>query len=346
MISVRNKLFCLFLTAVLLSGCTKSPVTGPEASPTPSPAVPAETEETASAPAASLAEPSLHLSEEVYSWDAMQPVGIWGTMLMRSEPGYYTVCKDGLWGLVTANGKPLLDCINERPIDICDKGDWICEALQTYTTEAHPDAMALQQATGRSLCLPHGVLYGWYYYDLDAGEVRRHSVLDGSSFNNTVEDAEWSAFGDWLPVYPARMKDEYDLGPAEGGWLYVNAAGEQMQPRNAAGAEPDAAGWFFGEELAPVSFNGQWAYTDRQGNLVTEAVYEPVWHNGGESNPPEYAACLQNGYAAVCRDGQWGLLDATGTEVVPCTYPGIAWEGTVLWVKTEDGWHRAELPET
>lgn len=343
---MRNKLFCLLLTAAFLSGCMESPAAGPDASPTPSPDAPAETGETASASAEPSAETALQLSEEVYSWDAMQPVGIWGNMLMRSEPGYYTVCKDALWGLITADGQVLLDCINERPVDICDKGDWICEALQTYTTEEHPDAIALQQATGRPLCSAHGVLYGWYYYDVDAKEARRYSVLDGSSFNETVGAADWSAFGDWLPVYPARMKDEYDLGPAEGVWLYVNAAGEQMQPRDAAGEEPDAAGWFFEESLAPVSFDGQWAYTDRRGNLVTEAVYEPVWHNGGEGNPPEYAASLQNGYAAVCREGQWGLLDSAGIEVIPCEYPGVAWEGTVLWVKTEDGWHRAEVPNT
>ena len=343
---MRNKTICLLLAGILLSGCSKSPQTGPAPSPTLLPAAPAETAEPATVSAAPSEQPTLHLSETSYSWDAMQPVGIWGNTPMRVEAGYYTVCRDGLWGLITADGRQLLDCVNERPIDICDKDEWICEALQTYTNEDHPDAIALQQATGRPLCLPHGVLHGWYYYDTVAQEVRRYSVLDGSSFNEAATEADWSAFGEWLPVYPTRMKDEYDLGPAEGGWLYVNAAGEQLRPCNAAGEEPDAAGWFFGEALAPVSFNGRWAYTDRSGNLVTEAVYEPIWHNGGENNPPEYAASLQNGYAAICRDGKWGLLDATGAEVIPCEYPGVAWEGTTLWVKAEDGWHTAELPRT
>ncbi len=343
---MRNKPFCLLLAGLLLSGCAKSPQTGPVPSPTPSPAAPAETEEPATSSAAPSEQPALHLSETACSWDAMQPVGIWGSTPMRSEPGYYTVCRDGLWGLITADGQQLLDCVNERPIDICDKDEWICEALQTYTTEEHPDAIALQQATGRPLCLPHGVLHGRYYYDTDAQEVRRYSVLDGSSFCEAASEADWAVFGDWLPVYPTRMKDEYDLGPAEGGWLYVNAAGEQLRPRNAAGEEPDAAGWFFAEALAPVSFDGRWAYTDRSGNLVTAAVYEPIWHSGGEGETAEYAACLQNGYAAICRDGKWGLLDATGAEVIPCEYPGVAWEGTTLWVKAEDGWHTEELPRT
>ena len=342
---MKHKIFCLLLSAALLSGCTGTGSTNLAAPPSPAPVSPAETGETAPASAEPSAEPALRLSDEIYTWDEMQPVGVWGTAPMRSKPGYYTVCRDGLWGLITADGQRLLDCVGERPLDLCDMGEWICNELNTYTEEEHPDAVALQEATGKRLCLGHGVSSMWYYYDLDMQQVRGYSVLDGSSFNQPVSDeAVWDTFGDWLAVYPARMKDEYDLGPAEGGWGYINAAGEQLHPQNAAGAEPDAAGWFFEEALAPVGFGGNWAYIDRSGNLVTEAVYEPVWHSWGEENPPTYAASLQNGYAAVCRDGKWGLLDSTGTEVLPCEYAGTAWEGTVLWVKTEDGWHKAELP--
>lgn len=338
---MKNKILCLLLSAALLSGCTGTGTTELAASTSPAPQ--AETEETAPASAEPSAEPALRLSEEAYTWDEMQPVGIWGTAPMQSKPGYYTVCRDGLWGLITADGQQLLDCVSERPLDLCDMGEWICNELNTYTEEEHSDAVALQEATGERLCLGHGVTSVRYYYDLDMQQVREYSVLDGSSFNQPVNEAAWDAFGDWLAVYPTRMQDEYDLGPAEGGWFYVNAAGEQLHPEN-AGGEPDAAGWFFDETLAPVGFGGNWAYINRSGNLVTEAVYEPVWHNGGEDNPPTYAASLQNGYATVCRDGKWGLLGSNGAEVLPCEYAGTAWDGTVLWVKMEDGWHKAELP--
>ena len=30
---------------------------------------------------------------------------------------------------------------------------------------------------------------------------------------------------------------------------------------------------------------------------------------------------FHNGYAAVCRDGKWGYIDSTGTEVIPCFIP-------------------------
>ena len=350
---MRTKLFCLLLATLLLSGCTgpgttpQIPASTPAVTPTPSPApaIPAQTAAPTAEPTPEpTPEPALQLSAEAYPWDEMQPVGIWGTTPMRTEPGYYTVSKDGLWGLITADGQQLLDCVSERPLDLCDMEEWICDALNTYTTEEHPDAAALRQATGKSLCLGHGVSSRRYYYDLDRQQARGFSVLDGSTLNQSVSEIERQIFGDWLPVYPARMQDEYDLGPAEGGWGYINAAGEQLHPQNADGAEPDAAGWFFGEALAPVGFDGKWAYINRSGNLVTEAVYEPIWHKWGEENPPTYAASLQNGYAAVCREGKWGLLDSTGAEALPCEYAGTAWEGTVLWVKTEDGWHKAEIP--
>lgn len=56
------------------------------------------------------------------------------------------------------------------------------------------------------------------------------------------------------------------------------------------------------------------------------------------------AAPLLNGYAVVCRDGQFGLLDGSGAEFVPCTYDGLVWDGGTAWVKQNDGWHEYTIP--
>ena len=56
------------------------------------------------------------------------------------------------------------------------------------------------------------------------------------------------------------------------------------------------------------------------------------------------AAPLLNGYAVVCRDGQFGLLDGSGAEFVPCTYDGLVWDGSTAWVKQNDGWHEYTIP--
>ena len=65
---------------------------------------------------------------------------------------------------------------------------------------------------------------------------------------------------------------------------------------------------------------------DRKGNQVTQAVYDAVY--GGldfmRITRQKYASPLLNGYAAICRDGKWGVLDAAGKEYIPCDYAGAA----------------------
>ena len=87
------------------------------------------------------------------------------------------------------------------------------------------------------------------------------------------------------------------------------------------------ASFFFDEVLAPVQLETGWAYLNRDGNILTEAVYEPTYTDSIRDATPTLAAPLQNGYAAVSRDGLWGLLNANGAEALPCAYeasPGRA----------------------
>lgn len=57
-----------------------------------------------------------------------------------------------------------------------------------------------------------------------------------------------------------------------------------------------------------------------------------------------YASPLLNGYAAVCRDGKWGVLDSTGKEYIPCEYEYAAWNGHVLWLKQNGEWRASASP--
>ena len=71
----------------------------------------------------------------------------------------------------------------------------------------------------------------------------------------------------------------------------------------------------------------------------------PTYTDSIRDATPTLAAPLQNGYAAVCRDGLWGLLNANGAEALPCAYEGVAWEGTTLWVQEDGVWCEQELPD-
>lgn len=107
---------------------------------------------------------------------------------------------------------------------------------------------------------------------------------------------------------------------------------------------PQAA--FMTSPLAPVKIGDKWAYLDRKGNQVTQAVYDAVY--GGldfyEDYTPKYASPLLNGYAAICRDGKWGVLDAAGKEYIPCDYAGAAWNGHILWLQRDGHWQSRTLP--
>ena len=53
---------------------------------------------------------------------------------------------------------------------------------------------------------------------------------------------------------------------------------------------------------------------------------------------------LADGYYTMSRDGLWGLLNSAGSESVPCAYAGAAWDGSLLWLRQDGGWHAYTLP--
>ena len=74
------------------------------------------------------------------------------------------------------------------------------------------------------------------------------------------------------------------------------------------------------------------------------AVYDPDYLLRAHRWSAARAAPLLNGYAVVSRDGQFGLLDGSGAEFVPCAYDGLVWDGGTAWVKQDDGWHEYTIP--
>lgn len=282
--------------------------------------------------------------------------------------GYFTMSRDGLWGLMRADGTEVLPCRASTPVSRCGaEGHWIWFPEEALDWDAF-DALSasLTEAGDGSLCPGHGGYSVSFFYNLDTPGLDRYAV-DGSGVacyimatpGDVVEMREeyWDSYGDLLPVYSAHLDGDggssWPAAPEEGAesdWWYVSREGWGLFPLyKGEQLKPTQAGWFFDEALAPVEKDGKWGYLDRDGEVCTDMVYDPVCDavrdttNGGWTAAPARAACLQNGYAAVCRDGLWGLLDADGTEVIPCDRAGVAWEGTHLWVREENGWYPAEL---
>lgn len=282
----------------------------------------------------------------------------------RPCEGYFTMSRDGLWGLMRADGTEVLPCKAQYPVFICGAlQQWHWDVQGMSWDDFDSISQTLQEEGVGALCSGHGGLDHSFFYDLDAAG-RDQTAVDLSALrclvggtpgqSEPMVDAYWEFYGDLLPVYSAHEDPEGgELGwpgpmveskTGDGQtvkWWYMSRDGSALLP-----AELDQAGWFFAEALAPVQTGGRWAYLDRKGELATEAVYDAVCDTGpnNDSETFRFAAHLQNGYAAVCRDGKWGLLDATGAEVIPCEEQGVAWEGSTLWVKQDTGWYKAELP--
>ncbi len=358
-----KRLLFVMLSAVVLAGCTPAAASSAATSEAAMPVV-----TTASVPASeptATPEPGL-LYEEIRT-----PL-CYDSVPARPCEGYFTVEQNGLWGLMRADGTELLPCKATSPVGKCGaQGHWIWYAA-LGTEEFDRYAAQLEASGDGTLCGGHGTTSNSFFYNLDAPGLDRTAVdLAGlycyrRSEQGTVipmqevplADHLWALYGDLLPVYSAHLEggegDPAWPGPlvesvrGDGApikWWYISRQGYANFTSGL-----DQAGWFFEEALAPVETQGHWAYLDRAGEMVTEAVYDPICGDTRDETTGEvlpdatWAAHMQNGYAAVRREDAWGLLDASGAEVVPCEKQGVAWEGTTLWLKEEDGWHRTELP--
>ena len=356
--------------AVLLAGCGLLPASAPAATPnpvvTPGPALTPAPEPAAT----STPEPQAAADAEVLDYDEMRSVAVYGTTPPTMMEGYFTVSKDGKWGLIRADGTELLPCLAPEPVANCGNGQhwmWTVPGMGWEEQDAWTARLEAQGEQG--VCPGHGGSSLLFFYDLDApgkdihaldlSALRAYVSSDGPGNIVTVTDEMWETYGDLLPIFSAHEEGEegdprYPGSPviAENGdgstskYRYVSREGWSFDVPNA-----QMACFFFDEPLAPVQKPGGWTYVDRSGNcLPGDTYYDPTYAAGpvqDSDNPatePYYAAMLQNGYAAVRQMDSWGLLGPDGTEVKKKKKMGVAWDGTTLWIKQGDGWHQSELP--
>lgn len=354
----------------LLAGCAPSAEDGggpgasmPAASAaaaTPLPSAAPEPEAAAQTPAP---------QGEALAYDEIRPAVRYGATPTTICEGYFTMSSGGKWGLMRADGTELLPCMAAEPAASCGwHWMWWVDDAGYNGDETHEQYYAALQASGDGeLCPGHGGSTEFFFYDLDIpgrdpdtpdlGALRAYVGSDCPGSIQPVREEQWAQYGDLLPVFSAHEAGEpgdpvYPGEPVKnengGIYWYMGRDGASLL---FPGETVRMAGWFFEQELAPVqAADGLWAYVDRQGQFVTDAVYSAVYDTAVDpetyerTSEPRYAAYLQNGRAAVCRDGKWGLLDSAGRECVPCEYDGAAWEGTTLWVKENGSWTRREVP--
>ena len=341
-----KRLLGTVLALLLLTACgaadTAALPAGPTPVPTPAASPAADTVTVTDLPPGEM----LPLEGPALDYDEIRSIELWGTEPAELIGDYFTVCRDGLWGLMRADGTELLPCLAGMPVTCCGL-HWHWDApigwdeMDAYTA-------ALRATNDGELEGGHDGGGRQFFYDVDRAALRVLPAALGTI--RDVDAAETAHFGTLLPVCPRHAVTGTGnpdlLGDPVGDWFFIDAgSGEQVHVT--AQQAVTAAGWFYDEALAPVQLDGEdWAYVDRSGALVTGAVYAPVyaetcrWDDAlGDYvyTVPCLASPLQNGYAAVRRadTGGWGLLDAAGAETVPAVYAGCAWDGTVLWLRLD-----------
>ncbi len=357
-----KRLLCTALAMLLLTACGAGDTgtAAPSATPTPAP-TPAPTASPAAEPTAApdLPQGFAAVTGATLAYDDIRPVVQQGLDPPDMVRGYFTVCQDGLWGLMRADGTEVLPCAATAPVRRCEQGHWMWDTPLVVGEEREQTDAVLQQNGDGSLEPGHGGWIGQFFFDLTRGEPCLYHGMDGRFFFTPVGTPDLlpetcaerlDPAAALLPLADRREQEDEFAGTVPGEaesdlYYYDTAAGTKVTVQT---EEPvTAAGFFYDEALAPVRLGeGNWAYIDRSGALVTEAVYAPVFDEAYAYNDalgiwraaePMMAAPLRGGYAAVRRadTGGWGLLDAAGAEAVPAVYAGCVWDGTVLWLRPD-----------
>lgn len=113
--------------ALLLTGCAAGqvwpsvPVTDGQPAATPETAATAETAESAAAPAPTTAPPQglVPTDADVLDYDDIRLIAYERAFQPYPETDYYTMCKDGLWGLMRSDGTEVLPCRAPQPLVEC-----------------------------------------------------------------------------------------------------------------------------------------------------------------------------------------------------------------------------------
>lgn len=334
---------------------TAAPLPGTaETAGTPQPAGTAETAATSDAvpPPQGLAE----TGAAVLEYDEIRLIDYFREYQTYPDTDYYTMCRDGKWGLMRSDGTEVLPCRASEPLFECS---WNAHHWHGYLDDlfGSPDYEAAYKAASQMLtesgdgrlCAEHdGGGYRQFVCLQDDKTYLYSGSMGPGQFNALTDDTLRLFSGSANGLVPAR--DSAILQEGEG-WVELDSSDQYVYRSKNGTAANDfnytAADCFFDAPLAPAQREGKWVYLDTAGHEVTAPCYDGIYQPNHYTDEPlvfTRAAPLLSGYAVVTRDGKFGLLDSTGAELVPCEYDGLVWDGGTAWVKLDDGWHEYTIP--
>ena len=329
--TVKRSLFPV-LSMLFLTGCaagavsssavpsTAAPLPGTaETAGTPQPAGTAEAAATP-APTADAVQPPQGLVETgaaVLDYDEIRLIDYFREYQPYPDTDYYTMCRDGKWGLMRSDGTEVLPCRASEPLFECS---WNAHHWHGYLDDlfGSPDYEAAYKAASQTLT--------------ESGDGRLCAEHDGGGYRQFVclqDDKTYLYSGSMGPGQFITLTDDI--------LRLFSGSTNGLVPAQSGTTTHESDEWynFVGD--------GLYVYRCRNSDAANNFVYRPN-HYTDEPLVFARAAPLLSGYAVVSRDGKFGLLDSTGAELVPCVYGGLAWDGGTAWVKLADGWHEYTIP--
>jgi len=183
---------------------------------------------------------------------AQTPEGDW-ERIWEMKNGYYRVMKNGLFGIVNANGEILVPCLFEQVFDLTD--DNYVKALINRQTGLYHLEMGL------IIPVEYDQIWAFEGNLAKVMKNRRYGFINKEGF--TVIPVEynhvWAAENGLIKV----MKDN-KIG-------FLNTDGQIVVP-----VEYQQI-WSFDGNLAKVMRNGKMGYINRDGDEIIPAIYEKVW---------------------------------------------------------------------
>ena len=357
------KVWLCVLSALLLTGCASGAASSmpgtSDAQPAATPEVAATTEtaESSDSPTPTIAPPQglVPTNAAVLDYDDIRLISYERAFQPYPEVDYYTMCKDGLWGLLRSDGTEVLPCRAPWPLSECDidgrhwhgyldglpwdEADTEQKRCNVLLRENHDGVLCDAHDGGGYLDFVYLTDYKVYTYtgSLGPGEFAAPTDEDMLLYSGRVDG--------FVPVRTCTAEYEGDnlYGIiSDGQYIYRRRNGHAANNYSYTSAD-----YFFDAALAPAERDGKWVYLDTMGTEVTPVCYDGVYYVNSYDGSTFFfyrAAPLLNGYAPVSRNGKFGLLDRSGAEYVPCAYDGLVWDGGTAWVKLEDGWHQYTIP--
>ena len=359
-----KKVLSPLLSALLLAGCAAGADLPGSVTPTaaPAPDVPATSETAESADATASPTPAaapqglVPTDAPVLDYDEIRLIDYFRESKIYPDTDYYTMCKDGKWGLMRSDGTEVLPCRAQEPLFECS---WNAHHWHGYLDDlfgsADYDAVSVQFAQKLAeggdgyLCVEHDGSAYREFVNLQDNTLRIFRARLGPGKPDAVTDEDMLLYSGRVDgIVPTRNGE---LESESDGWFNF-IGGEQYvyRSRDCTAANEfiySAADCFFEAPLAAAQRDGKWVYLDTAGHEVTDLCYDGVYQPNHYTDEPlvfARAAPLLSGYAVVSRNDKFGLLDSTGAEFIPCMYDGLAWDGGIAWVKLADGWHAYTIP--